>query len=36
MERRLLNTLPRERHDTSEEASPRVDSKALATVRTNR
>jgi hypothetical protein len=36
MERRVLNTLPRERHDTSEEALPRVDSKALATVRTNR
>jgi transposase len=35
-ERRLLNTLPRERHDTDEEAMPRVDSKALATVRTNR
>jgi transposase len=35
-ERRLLNTLPRERHDTDEEATPRVDSKALATVRTNR
>ena len=35
-ERRLLNTLPREPHDTSEEAMPRVDSKALATVRTNR
>ena len=36
LERRVLNTLPRERHDTSEEALPRVDSKALATVRTNR
>ena len=36
MERRVLNTLPRERHDTDEEALPRVDSKALATVRTNR
>ncbi|MDX6718587.1 MAG: hypothetical protein QOJ63_841 [Solirubrobacteraceae bacterium] len=36
MERRLLNTLAREPHDTSEHASPRVDSKALATVRTNR
>lgn len=35
-ERRLLNNLPRERHDTSEQAAPRVDSKALATVRTNR
>jgi hypothetical protein len=35
-ERRLLNTLPRERHDTSEQAMPRVDAKALATVRTNR
>jgi hypothetical protein len=35
-ERRLLNSLPRERHVTSEEATPRVDSKALATVRTNR
>jgi transposase len=35
-ERRLLNNLPRERHDTSEQATPRVDSKALATVRTNR
>jgi transposase len=35
-ERRLLNTLPRERHDTSEQAAPRVDSKALATVRCNR
>jgi hypothetical protein len=31
-----LNNLPREPHCTSEEASPRVDSKALATVRTNR
>jgi hypothetical protein len=36
MERRLLNTLPREPHDTTEHATPRVDSKALATVRTNR
>jgi transposase len=35
-ERLLLNTLPRERHPTWEEATPRVDSKALATVRTNR
>jgi hypothetical protein len=35
-ERRLLSTLPRERHDTSEHAAPRVDSKALATVRSNR
>jgi transposase len=35
-ERRVLNTLPSERHDTDEEAMPRVDSKALATVRTNR
>lgn len=35
-ERRLLNNLPRERHDSSEQATPRVDSKALATVRTNR
>ena len=35
-ERRLLNSLPRERHDTSEQATPRVDAKALATVRTNR
>jgi len=36
MERRLLNNLPSERHDTDEQALPRVDSKALATVRTNR
>jgi transposase len=36
LERRLLNTLPRERHDTDEHATPRVDSKALATVRCNR
>lgn len=36
MERRVLNTLPRERHDTREEALPRVDSEALATVRTSR
>jgi transposase len=35
-ERRLLGSLPREPHPTWEEASPRVDSKALATVRTNR
>lgn len=35
-ERRLLNNLPREPHCTSEEATPRVDSKALATVRCNR
>jgi transposase len=35
-ERLLLNTLPREPHPTWEEATPRVDSKALATVRTNR
>ena len=35
-ERRLLNSLPRERHCTCEAATPRVDSKALATVRTNR
>ena len=35
-ERLLLNTLPREEHPTWEEATPRVDSKALATVRTNR
>lgn len=35
-ERKLLNTLPRERHNTSEQATPRVDAKALATVRTNR
>ena len=32
----MLNTLPRERHDSSEQATPRVDAKALATVRTNR
>jgi Mu transposase, C-terminal domain len=31
-----LNTLPREPHPTWEESTPRVDSKALATVRTNR
>ena len=35
-ERLLLNTLPREPHPTWEEATPRVDAKALATVRTNR
>ena len=35
-ERLLLNALPTEPHPTWEEASPRVDSKALATVRTNR
>jgi hypothetical protein len=35
-ERRLLNTLPRERHDTTEQATPRVDSKAMVTVRQNR
>jgi transposase len=35
-ERLLLGTLPREPHPTWEEATPRVDSKALATVRTNR
>jgi transposase len=35
-ERRLLNNMPREPHCTSEEATPRVDSKALATVRANR
>jgi transposase len=35
-ERRRLNTLPSERHDTDEQATPRVDSKALATVRCNR
>ncbi len=35
-ERRLLNNLPSERHATWEEATPRVDSKALATVRSNR
>jgi hypothetical protein len=35
-ERLLLNTLPTEPHPTWEEATPRVDSKALATVRTNR
>ena len=35
-ERLLLGTLPREQHPTWEEGSPRVDSKALVTVRTNR
>jgi transposase len=35
-ERLLLGALPREPHPTWEEATPRVDSKALATVRTNR
>jgi transposase len=35
-ERRLLNTLPRERFDTDEPATPRVDSKAMVTVRQNR
>ncbi|MCA1700755.1 MAG: IS21 family transposase, partial [Actinobacteria bacterium] len=35
-ERRLLNTLPRERYDTAEQATPRVDSKAMVTVRQNR
>jgi len=35
-ERLLLNTLPKEPYPTWEEATPRVDSKALATVRTNR
>jgi hypothetical protein len=35
-ERRLLNTLPRERYDTTEEATPRVDGKAMVTVRQNR
>lgn len=35
-ERVLLNTLPREPFPTWEEATPRVDAKALATVRTNR
>ena len=35
-ERQLLGSLPREEHPTWEEATPRVDSKALATVRTNR
>lgn len=35
-ERRLLNALPRERFDTAEQATPRVDSKAMVTVRQNR
>ncbi len=35
-ERRVLGNLPREPHPTFEEATPRVDSKALATVRANR
>ena len=35
-ERRVLNNLPREAHCTAEEATPRVDSKALVTVRQNR
>jgi transposase len=35
-ERLLLGTLPKELYPTWEEASPRVDAKALATVRTNR
>jgi transposase len=35
-ERRLLGDLPREPHCTAEEASPRVDSKAMVTVRQNR
>lgn len=35
-ERRLLNTLPRERYDTTEQATPRVDSKAMVTVCQNR
>ena len=35
-ERLLLNTLPTEPHPTWEEATPRVDAKALAIVRTNR
>jgi transposase len=35
-ERLLLGTLPREPFPTWEEATPRVDSKALVTVRTNR
>ena len=32
----ILHSLPREPHPTWEEATPRVDSKALATLRTNR
>ena len=35
-ERLLLGTLPKEPYPTWEEATPRVDAKALATVRTNR
>jgi transposase len=35
-ERRLLSELPAERHDTSEQATPRVDAKAMITVRQNR
>ncbi len=35
-ERRILLDLPAEAHPTWEEATPRVDLKALATVRTNR
>jgi transposase len=35
-ERRLLSALPAERYDPSEHARPRVDSKAMVTVRQNR
>ncbi len=35
-ERLVLGSLPSEAHPTWEEATPRVDSKALVTVRTNR
>ena len=35
-ERRVLNNLPREAHCTAQEATPRVDSKAMVTVRQNR
>lgn len=35
-ERLLLGSLPKEAHCTAEEASPRVDSKAMVTVRANR
>jgi transposase len=35
-ERRVLKGLPREAHCTAQEATPRVDSKALVTVRQNR
>jgi hypothetical protein len=35
-ERRLLGDLPAERHGTSEQATPRVDAKAMVTVRQNR